>query len=229
MERFQPAKFTLVATRPDALPAGRRPHRGGLRRLPPESGRNSTTRRPTVHRSHLHGLPRRSASAPGTRHRRPAGDPRGEQACEVCHNARTWRQVADLRSFEDPLRSHRRLTAARRARSAIAPRRYRVGARKVVFQDAPLACVGCHEDVHAGQFAAHVRKARAAKPVTTTSNGSRASSITSRTSFSLTGAHERVPCKDCHSTRKEVNGRMVVFYKPTPKDCASCHGPKLKN
>src|ERR1035437_7968376 len=50
-----------------------------------------------------------------------------------------------------------------------------------------------------------------------------------QTSFSLAGAHERVPCKDCHSTKKEVSGRPVVFYKPTPKDCVSCHGPKLKN
>jgi transposase-like protein len=50
-----------------------------------------------------------------------------------------------------------------------------------------------------------------------------------RTGFSLAGAHQRVPCADCHKTRKEMNGRMVVLYRPTPKDCVSCHGPSIRN
>jgi hypothetical protein len=46
-----------------------------------------------------------------------------------------------------------------------------------------------------------------------------------RTSFSLKGAHQNVRCEACHKATKMVEGKSVLFYKPTPKECAACHGP----
>jgi hypothetical protein len=148
-------------------------------------------------------------------------------ACEVCHNSRTWRQVASF----DHSKTRFALTGAHRGAACEECHRstaLSLGARKVVFQGAPLACIGCHEDVHAGQFAA-MADGQGCESCHDNLKWKPGKFDHQRTSFSLAGAHHRVPCKDCHNTRKEVNGRMVVFYTPTPKDCVSCHGPKLKN
>ena len=150
-----------------------------------------------------------------------------KQDCEVCHNVRTWRQVA---SFDH---SKTRFALTGSHRGAVCEECHRatalsLGARKVVFQSTPLACQGCHEDVHAGQFAAQ-SESQGCEACHGNIKWKPGKFDHQRTSFSLNGAHERVPCKDCHSTKKEVSGRLVVFYKPAPKDCVSCHGPKLKN
>jgi hypothetical protein len=148
-------------------------------------------------------------------------------ACEVCHNSRTWRQVSSF----DHSKTRFALTGSHRGAACEECHRstaLSLGAHKVVFQGAPLACAGCHEDVHAGQFAA-MADGQGCESCHDNLKWKPGKFDHQRTSFSLAGAHERVPCKDCHNTRKEVNGRMVVFYTPTPKDCVSCHGPTLKN
>jgi len=149
------------------------------------------------------------------------------QACEVCHNVRTWRQVASF----DHSKTRFALTGSHRGAACEECHRgtaLSLGARKVVFQSVPLECKGCHEDVHAGQFAAQ-SKNQGCEACHGDIKWKPGIFDHQRTNFSLAGAHERVPCKDCHSTKKEVSGRLVVFYKPTPKDCVSCHGPKPKN
>jgi hypothetical protein len=37
-----------------------------------------------------------------------------------------------------------------------------------------------------------------------------------------------VRCADCHKLKKEVEGKDVLFYKPTPKECKDCHGADPK-
>jgi len=146
-----------------------------------------------------------------------------KQACEVCHNTRTWRQVASF----DHSKTRFALTGAHRGAACEECHRataLSMGAHKVVFQGAPLACVGCHLDVHAGQFAA-VSESQGCDSCHDNLTWKAGRFDHQRTSFPLDGAHGRVPCKDCHNSKKEVNGRTVVFYKPTPKDCVSCHGP----
>jgi len=45
-----------------------------------------------------------------------------------------------------------------------------------------------------------------------------------RTAFSLQGVHANVKCADCHKLKREVEGKPVLIYKPTPKECVDCHG-----
>jgi hypothetical protein len=40
----------------------------------------------------------------------------------------------------------------------------------------------------------------------------------------LRGAHQRVRCEECHKLTKVVAGKTILFYRPTPKECAVCHG-----
>ncbi len=32
----------------------------------------------------------------------------------------------------------------------------------------------------------------------------------------------------CHALQREVQGKPVLFYKPTSKNCADCHGPDVR-
>jgi len=36
--------------------------------------------------------------------------------------------------------------------------------------------------------------------------------------------HANVKCADCHKLMRQVDGKSILFYKPTPKECAACHG-----
>jgi hypothetical protein len=47
-------------------------------------------------------------------------------------------------------------------------------------------------------------------------------------SFSLAGAHQNVRCASCHELRREVDGKSILFYKPTPTACADCHSDQLR-
>jgi nitrate/TMAO reductase-like tetraheme cytochrome c subunit len=44
-----------------------------------------------------------------------------------------------------------------------------------------------------------------------------------QTDFSLKGAHKDVACKDCHKGYRIVDDERVLMYKPTSRECASCH------
>jgi len=163
---------------------------------------------------------------PQSRDRTLAAKMRSGTECEVCHNVRTWRETAvfDHAKTRFPLVGSHRGAACEQCHRATA---LSLGVKKVVFTNAPLVCVGCHEDIHAGQFAA-ASENRGCEACHGNSQWKPGTFDHARTSFPLDGAHQKVPCQDCHSTRREVNGRMVVFYRPTPRDCVSCHGPNIK-
>jgi hypothetical protein len=98
--------------------------------------------------------------------------------------------------------------------------------KNVDFTAAPKLCSGCHEDVHANQFASRPEATDCSschdavrwKPSQFDHN--------TRTRYPLDGAHKDVPCLDCHKLTQEVAGKTVVYYKPTPTKCEDCHGVK---
>src|ERR1035437_440047 len=226
VDRLQPAKFTLSRHNQTRFPL-----EGGLISI---ACGDCHQKRPELHDAVAYKIADRSCTGCHLDPHQPRV--RGtdvrllssvKQACEVCHNVRTWRQVAsfDHSKTRFALRgSHRVATCEECHRSTALS----LSACQVVFQNAPLTCVGCHEDVHAGQFAA-MSESQGCEACHDNIKWKPGKFDHQKTSFSLVGAHERVPCKDCHNTKKEVNARVVVFYKPTPKDCVSCHGPKIKN
>jgi hypothetical protein len=141
-------------------------------------------------------------------------------ACQTCHNVQTW---ADVVAF-DHSTTRFELSGAHRA---VKCEQCHKATKAIRFQGTPETCVGCHEDVHAGQFAT-----RAGQDCTACHNSRqwKPSQFDHNTAgFSLSGAHAQVACRDCHTRKESVKGRMVLFYEPTPKDCAVCHGPAITN
>jgi len=142
--------------------------------------------------------------------------------CEACHTTTTWK----LNGFDHsatgfPLAgAHRGVACADCHR----PPNLETTLQNVDFRAAPKLCSGCHEDPHAGQFAAR----RDVTDCSSCHNVGRWKPAdfdhNTRSAFSLQGAHQNVACGDCHRASRPVNGKAVLFYKPTPTDCKVCHG-----
>ena len=141
--------------------------------------------------------------------------------CASCHNVGTWRKLSkfDHSATRYPLTGAHRGVACDLCHKATPLSR---GLRRVTYRDAASTCAGCHEDIHAGQF----KTATWQPDCDVCHNNSKwrvAAFDHSKTSFPLTGAHAQAACRDCHKNKQEVNGRLILFYKPEPKECASCH------
>jgi hypothetical protein len=153
--------------------------------------------------------------------KRADGTPLG---CEACHTTKTWQELDrfdhDKTSF--PLTGLHRATACIDCHK---PPNLETRLIHVDFKAAPTKCEQCHEDIHGAQFA----KADRTTPCADCHNTGRWKPSLfdheTRTSFSLKGAHQNVRCEACHKSVRTVAGKEVLFYKPTPKACAACHGP----
>ena len=107
---------------------------------------------------------------------------------------------------------------------------HKAGGKSVVvtYKGISTKCESCHDDQHAQQFAI-----LGATDCTSchTPKGWKVLMFDheAQSSFSLTGAHMKVPCGSCHRAEM-ISGKVVVRYKPVSKKCESCHGQKdMKN
>ena len=151
------------------------------------------------------------------------GTPAG---CEACHSTKTWR---DLSRF-DHARTQFPLTGTHRAVACIdchKPANLETKLVNADFTAAPLRCEQCHADAHGGQFAKDGNSACADCHNTNKWRPSLFNHDT-RTPFPLQGVHRNVRCDGCHKALRSVEGKQVLFYKPTPKECAACHGVNAK-
>lgn len=146
--------------------------------------------------------------------------------CEVCHNTKTWK---DLTKF-DHAKTKFALVGAHRAVGCIdchKPANLSTKLTDADFRTSPGKCEECHQDIHGAQFAS--------APDHTTPCADCHNSMKwkpslfdhdKRTTFPLQGVHRNVRCDGCHKLMKPVDAKTVLFYKPTPKECAACHGPE---
>jgi hypothetical protein len=147
--------------------------------------------------------------------------------CVSCHDAGTWRNLSqfDHSATRFPLTGGHRGVACDLCHKATA---LSTGLRRAAFRNLTTRCAGCHEDIHVGQFRVGTQQ----QECDSCHNNVRwrvAGFDHSKTSFLLTGAHAQVACKDCHKNKREVNARLTLFYKPTPKECAECHATNIHN
>jgi hypothetical protein len=152
--------------------------------------------------------------------KRPDGSAAG---CEACHSVKSW---TDLPSFDHsktsfPLAGAHAKIACDDCHKPATP-----GGRvsEANFSAAPKDCAGCHEDIHAGQFA---RKGKTQNCDVCHNSEKWKPSLfdhEKQTDYLLKGAHANVTCELCHKGYKEIEGKRVLFYKPTPRQCVSCHG-----
>jgi hypothetical protein len=152
--------------------------------------------------------------------KRADGSPTG---CEACHTTKSWKELSGF----DHSKTKFPLLGAHRATACIdchKPPNLETTLIHADFKAAPTQCEDCHEDIHGKQFAkaditrcAECHNSMKWKPALFDHD--------KRTEFPLRGAHQNVRCAECHKLTRVVAAKTVLFYKPTPKDCADCHGP----
>ena len=150
----------------------------------------------------------------------PNGKPAG---CETCHSTKSWKDLSrfDHAKTSFPLLGAHRATACMDCHK---PSNLETKLIHVDFKAAPKQCEDCHEDAHGKQFAkSDVTRCVACH----NSNKWRPAQFDheTRTEFPLRGVHQNVSCAGCHKLTRVVASKTVLFYKPTPKQCESCHGP----
>jgi hypothetical protein len=143
--------------------------------------------------------------------------------CEVCHSTKSWKELSRF----DHAKTSFPLLGAHRATTCIdchRPPNLETRLINVDFKAAPTACEDCHQDIHGKQFA----KAEVTRCVECHNSMKWKPALfdhETRTQFSLRGAHQNVRCAECHKATQVIASKTVLFYKPTPKECAACHGP----
>ncbi|HUA16811.1 MAG TPA: cytochrome c3 family protein [Verrucomicrobiae bacterium] len=143
--------------------------------------------------------------------------------CEACHSTQSWHELAGF----DHSKTSFPLLGTHRATACVAchkPPNLETRLTNVDFKSAPTQCEDCHEDVHGKQFA-HGEVTHCADCHNSAKWKPSLFDHDKRTAFPLRGAHQNVRCEGCHKLTRVVASKTVLFYKPTPKDCAACHGP----
>lgn len=155
------------------------------------------------------------------------GQNRDSAGCEACHSTKSWKE---LQGFDHSATAFP-LVGAHRAVECTGchkPPVLQTRLANVDFRKAPKKCEECHEDVHGAQFANAQRITPCADCHDSTRWKPSLFDHDRRTIFSLQGAHRNVRCGQCHQLSRLAAGKPVLFYKPTPKDCAACHGPATR-
>jgi hypothetical protein len=146
-------------------------------------------------------------------------------ACEACHSTESWEEFSrfDHSQTAFPLRGAHQATKCIGCHKPPDPK---LGLSHADFKAAPAKCEACHADVHGLQFAKGGITPCAECHDSTQWKPSRFDHD-KQTPFALEGAHRRADCKRCHKLNRTVNGEAVLFYRPTPKECAACHAPDV--
>ena len=149
------------------------------------------------------------------------------QGCEACHSTKSWRDVSRF----DHATTKFTLTGTHRAVDCAGchrPPNLEHRLINVNFSSAPMQCEDCHENQHGMQFSKDGNITRCAECHNTTKW--RPSLIDhDKTAFPLKGAHQNVRCAACHKGVQQIEGKQVLVYKPTPTQCAACHGNSVVN
>ncbi len=150
----------------------------------------------------------------------------GRGDCDSCHSPRTWRETPnfDHLATSFPLKGTHRGTPCMKCHKAAGPAS---SIKSVVFAAVPKLCSGCHPDVHGGQFQSSAGGGECVRCHAPLEWKPASFDHERASTFALTGAHRGVPCAECHKTRQQVNGRDIMRFKPTPRECTGCHGTQI--
>jgi hypothetical protein len=142
----------------------------------------------------------------------------GMVACRGCH------PIDDALAARIPAGVRQTLRARRR------PERFSFAVLRP--KKSPQACLGCHEDVHRGQFAEAGNKIgdNCAECHQTKSFADLTFDHDKDSRFPLTGKHARTACAACHKPQRIGAGpgtaaapATAIRYKPLDLGCGSCH------
>ncbi len=141
--------------------------------------------------------------------------------CQLCHSPQAWKQVRYSHRVEDfPLIGKHRTVACAKCHQPPGPA---VPLKDVDFHLAPTRCERCHQEIHGGQFASADGSTACAGCHSSAGWKPPLFDHGQRTGFPLPGKHRLLKCDACHKNVKLVQGKQVLFFKPTPRQCAGCH------
>jgi nitrate/TMAO reductase-like tetraheme cytochrome c subunit len=140
-----------------------------------------------------------------------------ESNCLICHNNDTWKTVVFNHSITQfPLKGAHSTISCRSCHFPADS----LGKTIQKFSELPIACEGCHKDVHFKQFQqdglTNCLKCH------TFDQWRILNFDHNSTSFKLDGKHQNVPCIKCHK-KVTVNNNTFVLYKLKERKCADCH------
>jgi len=143
--------------------------------------------------------------------------------CASCHTTAGWKGTSfahgTLTSF--PLEGKHAAVRCESCHKEVAGK----GPGEAKYKKLPMTCESCHKDAHRGQFASGgntdcVRCHSTAGWTGMVFNHELLST------FSLTGAHAKVRCAECHK-KEFIDGSGFTRYKPLSTACESCHQKKV--
>lgn len=165
-----------------------------------------------------------------------------ERGCVACHDARAFRpSIADVpahSTFGFALEGAHRATACVECHEEM---KLVPGARRsslvrsgssfgeLRFETKKKECTDCHQTPHGDQFDARKDRGRCEACHTVEAFAPAGRFNHDRdASFALKGAHEGVPCNQCHPTDLKSGNPKSLIYRPVSAKCESCHGKESK-
>lgn len=136
--------------------------------------------------------------------------------CATCHTAVDWHQP-NIDHSTWPLAGAHVRTACAACHGA-----QKAGAQPAAYRGLPRDCEGCHDDVHAAQFATQPKKTCAG------CHDAESFRIAAKfphatTGYPLDGKHTGVTCAKCHPAVPLRNGTTAVRWRLGYQNCKDCH------
>lgn len=139
-------------------------------------------------------------------------------SCNKCHSTEQWKtSTFDHSQTSFPL-------AGKHAEAGCADCHHQnevTSIGTVRFKKVATECQSCHKDVHRDQFRENT-KTNCARCHSSSSWASLGFDHETQSTFSLKGAHKKVPCNACHKAEK-IGQISFVLFKPLSAECESCH------
>ncbi len=143
-----------------------------------------------------------------------------KRGCAHCHNTGGWDQPKIDHSTWPLTGAHSRTACDACHSPSAADRKTGKG---TTYRGVARDCHGCHEDVHAGQFRLSNPKKACEVCHATSAFSIKTFDHNKKTSYRLTGGHQKLDCAKCHPKEKLQTGKESVRYRLGYRACKDCH------
>jgi hypothetical protein len=164
-------------------------------------GKHKTTQCDSCHKGHLY-KEKTPADCYACHKKDDKHNGQEGRQCESCHGESSWKTVTfDHNTSRFPLRGQHSAIDCKKCHATL------------LFKDAPLDCIGCHEkeDVHKRRLSKQCENCHTARSWKLWDFDHDL-----RTKFLLDGAHKTLDCYDCH--KKPMETKVAA-----PSACIGCH------
>jgi hypothetical protein len=142
----------------------------------------------------------------------------GSAGCTKCHSTNQWKQVTFNHSqTKFPLHGKHEQVPC----SDCHKRRTETDAQSVVYRNLHSECQSCHQDIHRGQFSI-AGQVNCGRCHTVDGWQKLVFDHEKQSTFRLTGAHQKVACRECHHAERDGDA-VFTRFKPLSVQCEACH------